>query len=314
MGDIEKAKRELRYAKSAADDRRWDQLEPKIQSIEAALEGVPDAEKAPVLAELQPMKEAMEKGLREENSGRIQREIQRNLAAAADDLQRGYKESPQLKKSVDRLASAEAQQWLLPDVVAKLQAEIAALTEKQNQGARDENSGRIEREIKRSLTAAADDLSRGYQESPQLQKAVERLASAEAQQWLKPEVAASLQAEIAALQAKSGAPAAPPPAPPAPVPAAATPPPPPPRPAAPPAPAAASPVPAAASSSAKAAEGKPAPGGDPDRTRSLEADIARTLRYAADELQNVPERAGQGAEKALDRLDSADVKTHLPPE
>src|SRR3954469_20595718 len=99
MGDIEKAKREIRYAKSSADDRRWDQLEPKIQAIEEALKGVSDADAAPVLAELKPLKEKMTAGIREEKAGRIEREIRRNLSAAADDLNRGYKESPQLPKS-----------------------------------------------------------------------------------------------------------------------------------------------------------------------------------------------------------------------
>src|SRR5436190_5668909 len=98
MGDIEKAKRELRYAKSSADDKRWDQLEPKIQLIEAALQGVPDADAAPVLAELKPMKEKMLAGIREEKAGRIEREIMRGVSAAADELNRGYDESPQLAK------------------------------------------------------------------------------------------------------------------------------------------------------------------------------------------------------------------------
>ena len=44
MGDIEKAKREIRYAKGAADDPRWDLLETRIRGIEAALDGVSDAE------------------------------------------------------------------------------------------------------------------------------------------------------------------------------------------------------------------------------------------------------------------------------
>ena len=47
MGDIEKAKREIRYAKSAADDKRWDLLATRIQGIDAALEGVSEAERAP---------------------------------------------------------------------------------------------------------------------------------------------------------------------------------------------------------------------------------------------------------------------------
>ena len=66
MGDLEKAKREIRYAKSAADDRRWDLLETRLSGIEAALDGVSDAERAPVLAEIAPMRELMAKAVREE--------------------------------------------------------------------------------------------------------------------------------------------------------------------------------------------------------------------------------------------------------
>ncbi len=228
MGDIEKARREIRYARSSADDRRWDQLEPRIKTIETALEGCSDAEKAPVLAELAPMREKMIAGIREEKSGAIEREIKRNLSAAASELSSGYTESPALEKSIKRLASAEAQEWLLPDVAAKLQAEIAA------------------------------------------------------------------------LQPKSGKPApAPPPRPegakrvegptPAPTPAGATP-------------------------STPSAPAKPAPGGDPDRTRSIENDIVRTLKFATDDLANSPERTGQGVERAKTRLDSDDAKQHLAPE
>ena len=220
MGDIEKARREIRYAKSSADDGRWDLLEPRIQAIEAALEGLSDAEKAPVLAELVPMREKMTKGIREEKSGRIEREIKRNLGAAADELSRGYASSPQLQKSIDRLASAEAQEWLQPDAVARLQAEIST------------------------------------------------------------------------LQAKTGG--------------AAPPPPPPPRPAPTPVPVAAAPAPATPA--------KPPSGGDSERARAIENDIVRTLKFAADDLANTPERTGQGVERALTRLDSDDARQHLAPE
>ena len=79
MGDVEKAKRELRFA---AGESRWDALENRIKTIEAALEGVSDADKAPVLAELAPLREKLQKGLQEENGGRIEREIRRMLNAA----------------------------------------------------------------------------------------------------------------------------------------------------------------------------------------------------------------------------------------
>jgi ribosomal protein S11 len=239
MGDLEKAKREARYAKMNADERRWDQLEPRLKTIEVALEGLTDAEKAPVLAELAPMRAAMTKGVREERSGQIERELKRNLSAATDEFARGQKESSQLQRSIVRIASAEAQEWLLPEVLARLQAEIAA------------------------------------------------------------------------LQAKSGGAAVPPPptptataaAPPAtvPIPAAAK-----------SAPPAAAPVTATPPPSASSAAS--APGGDPERSRAIESDITRTLKFGIDELANAPDRAGPLVERAQTRLDSDEAKAHLAPE
>jgi len=106
MGDIEKAKREIRYAKSAADDRRWDLLQTRIQGIEAALDGVSDAERAPVLAELVPLREQMTKALREEQASRIEREIKRNLSNAEEGSE------SQLEKALNRLAAPDAQECL----------------------------------------------------------------------------------------------------------------------------------------------------------------------------------------------------------
>ncbi|HEX7899008.1 MAG TPA: hypothetical protein VF950_14690 [Planctomycetota bacterium] len=282
-GDIEKAKREIRYAKSTADDKRWDQLEPKLQAIEAALVGVPDAEKAPVAAEVAAMREKMLKGLREEKAGRIEREIKRDLSAAADDLKSGYDESPRVPKVIARLESAEAKDVLSPETVAAFQAEIAtlqgkskkgapppppkpaatsaadsadlekakrelraakmtaddkrwdqleaklqaveaalksapdagiaaevaALREKMNQALRADKAAAFERELKRDLGAAADDLKSGYDESPKLPKIIARLA--EAKDVLTPQAVAAFQAEIDALQAKSKKGAPPPP-------------------------------------------------------------------------------------------------------
>ena len=210
-GDIEKAKRELRYAKSSADDKRWDQLEPKLQAIEAALDGVPDAEKAPVAAEVAAMREKMLKGLREEKAGRIERELKRDLGAAADDLKSGYDESPRLPKIAARLAEAKA---VLP-----------------------------------------------------------------------PERTAAFQAEIDALQAKSKKPA----------PAAAS---------------KAAPAPAPAASAPKAASA-PAPV-ENERAKAIERDIERTLRFAADE--NNPSQALSGVERAATKLDSDEIRQNLSPE
>src|SRR6185503_4840660 len=124
MGDIEKAKREIRYAKSAADDKRWDLLETRIRGIEAALDGVSSAESAPVLAEIAPLRDQMAKALREEQAARIEREIKRNLSNAEDGSE------SQLEKAVNRLAAPDAQESLAPEVIQQLQTEIARIQAK----------------------------------------------------------------------------------------------------------------------------------------------------------------------------------------
>ncbi len=357
-GDIEKAKRELRYAKSSADDKRWDQLEPKLQGIEAALEGVPDAEKAPVAAEVAAMRAKMLQGLREEKAGRLDRELKRDLNAAAEDLKSGYDESPRLPRVIARLESAEAKEVLSPEAIAAFQAEIAALQARSKKGAppppppkpasaavssdalekarrelrsaksaaddrrwdqlepklqaveaalatapdagiaaevaalrdamvkalRAEKAAVFERELQRDLGAAADDLTSGYDESPRLPKIIARLA--EAKDVLSPEKAAAFQAEIDGLQARSKKPAA------ATKPAAAS----------------TSPVPAPPPPS-KPAVAAPV---ENERAKAIENDIARTLRFAADE--NNPSQAQSGIERAAAKLESDEVRQNLSPE
>lgn len=318
MGDVEKAKREVRSARMAADERRWDVLESRLKTIDEALDGVPDADKAPVLAEIAPLREKMQQGLREKNAGRIEREIRRSLSAGIDEVARGYAESPNLNKALERLASADAKQWLSAETAAKLETELADARAKMEKAAREESSGRVEREIKRSVDAAADELARGYDDSPSLKKAVDRLASVDARKSLLPEAVSRLEAALAVVQSKvkGAAPAVPAPAP-APAPTPASPPPTAATGAATPAPkpAAAAPAPPPQPAAAAATPGPALPAGaDPDRARSIEGDIARTLRFGADDLSNSPERAGQNADRANVRLDSDDAKTHLPPE
>lgn len=231
-GDIEKAKREIRYAKSAAEDRRWDLLEARIQTIDAALEGVAASEQAPVLAELAPLRERLASGVRAEKAGRIEREIQRNLSAAADDIQRGNTSTVWLQKSIDRLASAEVQETLSPESVSQLQREIAELQAK---------------------------LGGAGQPAP-------------------------AREPVSAPPSPSTAPSPSPPAP------------------------------ERASSSAATPQPAAPPGADPERARLLEGEIARTLRFAADDLARSPGQVGPKLDRVATQLESAEVRAHLAPE
>ncbi|HXX94051.1 MAG TPA: hypothetical protein VEN81_10480, partial [Planctomycetota bacterium] len=219
-GDIEKAKREMRWARSAADDRRWDQLEEKIQTIDTALQGVPDADKAQVLAELAPLRETLARGVREEKAGRIEREIQRNLNAAADQLNGGYRESPYLPKVIERLNSAEARDVLTAEVVSKLQSQIDALQAKSGgspppaPAARpapapaasaplSDDARRISSDVERNLRFADEAIPRNLPEAESyIGRATSRLEGDDAKKSLPPDAMDRLRAEAARLKGR----------------------------------------------------------------------------------------------------------------
>ena len=221
MGDIEKAKREIRYAKSAADDKRWDLLETRLRGIEAALEGVSEAESTPVLAEIKPMREAMARALREEQATRIEREIKRNLSNAEDGSQ------AQLEKAVNRLAQPDAQESLAHEAIQGLHAEIARIQAKLGIAAsppasapsqpkpssaapqaaaptRLSDEGRaIQSDVERTLMFAAEDVERDPDRAEsRIEKVVARLDSPEAKQHVPADLMARLRTQVAEARAK----------------------------------------------------------------------------------------------------------------
>lgn len=222
MGDLEKAKREIRYARSAAEDRRWDLLETRIRGIEAALEGVSESESAPVLAEIAPLRESMAKALREEQASRIEREIKRNLANAEDGSE------AQLEKALLRLQQPDAQECLAPESVQRLQQEMARIGGKLGVAvaapaaptqakpaaaapapapATLSDEGRaIESDVARLLRFAEEDVERAPEQAEsRIERALARLDSEEAKRHLPPQALEHLKALTAGLQAKIAA-------------------------------------------------------------------------------------------------------------
>jgi len=155
-GDIEKAKRDLRSAKFAADDGRWDVFEARMESIEQALDGLTDAEKSPILAELAPLRELAANAVREENARRIEDEISHNIDAADPRHNAPDRVASQLKRALDMLDGEEAKKWLDAAVAEKLRARIAAA-----------RGGSADKEKKRALDAI----------TPRMTELEERLAS-----------------------------------------------------------------------------------------------------------------------------------------
>ena len=233
MADIEKAKREIRYAKSAADDRRWDLLATRIQGIDAALDGASEAERAPVLAEIAPLRELMAKALREELAGRIEREIRRTLGYADEGSE------THLEKAINRLAQPDAQETLAPEVIQNIQAEIAKIQAKlgvavsppptpkakvesspppaaapqpqpvaatPSPAALSDDARAIESDVTRTLMFAAEDVERDPDRAAsRIERVLARLDSPEAKQQLPADLMARLRAQVADIQAKTQA-------------------------------------------------------------------------------------------------------------
>src|SRR5438045_1749558 len=56
-GDAAKAKRDLTFAKDNAESGRWDDLDSAMKRVAADMDGLSDADKAPLLKEIAAIKE-----------------------------------------------------------------------------------------------------------------------------------------------------------------------------------------------------------------------------------------------------------------
>src|SRR5688572_27735665 len=113
-GDVAKARRDLAAAKDAAESGRWDNLDSAMKKVEADMEGLSDAEKAPLLEDVKAIKAIVTKSVEED--------VNKRLAKAAED--------PGTKKfNVDRatlrLNSDEAKNYADPAAIEKLRKRVA---------------------------------------------------------------------------------------------------------------------------------------------------------------------------------------------
>src|SRR3954471_2942290 len=76
-GDAAKAKRDLASAKDAAESERWDNLESSMKHAETDMDGLSDADKAPLLAEIKEIKSIVTKS--------VEDDVNKRLAKAASD-------------------------------------------------------------------------------------------------------------------------------------------------------------------------------------------------------------------------------------
>jgi hypothetical protein len=118
-GDVAKAKRNLLSARSSAESGRWADLDPNMKKAAAEMEGLSDAQKAPLLAEIDAIKTLVTKSVEEDVTKRLDR------AAKAAEPKMGKLDTD---RALMRLNSDEAVNYADPAVIKKLRERLATMT------------------------------------------------------------------------------------------------------------------------------------------------------------------------------------------
>ncbi len=127
-GDLDSAKRQLEKVKVDVDSSSWDSVEGDIKSTEEFLDGLPEAERAPVQKELDALKTKAMSGLKENKSKFILETSKRDLDSAADDLASSpARAGERIDKAIAKLTGDDAKKYVDADAVKKLLARATSL-------------------------------------------------------------------------------------------------------------------------------------------------------------------------------------------
>lgn len=116
-GNAGNARRDLMWAKDNAESQRWDDLDTNMKKATADMEGLSDAEKAPLLEQITEIKAIVTKSIEEDVTKRLDK------AAAAGPGQ----DKLDIDRATMRLNADEAQ-YADPAAVAKLRARLASVS------------------------------------------------------------------------------------------------------------------------------------------------------------------------------------------
>ena len=136
-GDVETAKQHLEEAKGDLKDQNYNSLQESLKNAEEFLEGVPDAERKPVEAELQALKKEAEPKIKAFKAERLTVSLNREIDRAASDVQDCAGEVlPRLKEISAQLDSEDAKKYLDAEMVKKSKARVAGLQQMAFKGAK----------------------------------------------------------------------------------------------------------------------------------------------------------------------------------
>jgi len=117
-GDAARAKRNLGFARSNAESQRWDDLDASMKKVAADMDGLSDAEKAPLLTEIAAIKAMVTQSVEEDVTRRLDRAAKADPGFAKLDIDR----------ATMRLNSDEAKNYADPATIEKLRARLATMT------------------------------------------------------------------------------------------------------------------------------------------------------------------------------------------
>ena len=125
----------------------------------------------------------------------IENSVARSLRFAAEEVERNPdRAASSLSQATTQLDSDAAREHLSAETMERLRAQVAALQVQVEESERAEKAGRIEREIKRFVSAAEEEIrTQGYQAESYLKRAGDRLAAADARDCMAADAIARLQ-------------------------------------------------------------------------------------------------------------------------
>ena len=127
-GDVESAKGKLEEAKRDLEGQSWGRVEEDLKAAEDFLDGVPEADKAPVAKELAAIRKQAAPQVRAWKAKAIVDSATRYISSAADEMQAIPERAvTDLKEATDRLNTDEAKANVDPDARKKLEGRIAGL-------------------------------------------------------------------------------------------------------------------------------------------------------------------------------------------
>jgi hypothetical protein len=202
-GSVNAAKSRIMQARDYADRNQKDDALDKLNEAEKFLDGLSEAEKAPIVRDISDLRTKLAGAVDPEVSGRIERNVARLLNVAEGDAEPSPRNaSDELDLAVDALNTDDAKKNLNPAARGKLQARVDVLRTKLKAGNANAAAKTFSDRVERDLRAASENAGNDPRFArTRLDEAASLLASGEAKQKLDAATIQRLQGNLAQAEA-----------------------------------------------------------------------------------------------------------------